>query len=399
MERARKLLIVTSRFPFSTQETYLKTELGELINYFQSVAVMPVRTPAPGSIQSVPPGVEVLAWPLLGFGLLRRAAQAFYARPKETLAAIAQIVWSRDPGRTKNLAVVLKALALAQWTMEHGFDHIHAYWISTPATVAMIAASVSGVTWSSTAHRWDIYERNAFDVKERSASFVRTISARGTADIGKRMPSLSDRIFELRLGTSVPAVRQASLSYRDEFRIVCPAALVPVKGHADLFAAILKLRSSGVPVRCTLAGSGPLRVELEAEVTALRLSDAVEFAGFVPQQTLHEWYRNGRFAAVVLASRSMGETMEGVPSALVEAMAFGVPAVATDSGSVGELIDEQCGRLVKAGRPDELADALMEVYLYPATARMRACRAYERVKQQHDVRTQMRTLAAMFSAK
>ena len=168
----------------------------------------------------------------------------------------------------------------------------------------------------------------------------------------------------------------------------------PGEGTRGSLCGVALLRSLGVPVRCTLCGDGPLRAELEASVAQLGLQDAVEFAGFVPHDTLHEWYRDGRFAAMVLASRDDGElAMEGIPSALVEAMAFGLPVVATDSGSIGELIDSQCGLLVKSGDTAELASALLNVLQDPVAAQTRARRAYDLVASEHDVRTQMEKLA------
>lgn len=86
--------------------------------------------------------------------------------------------------------------------------------------------------------------------------------------------------------------------------------------------------------------------------------------------------------------------MEGVPSTLIEAMAFGVPAVASDSGSIRELLDNRCGRIVRAGDAEQLAHALLGIYLDPESAQLRALRAYDRVAAQHDVRVQMRELAA-----
>jgi colanic acid/amylovoran biosynthesis glycosyltransferase len=391
----RRLVVVSARFPFGSQEAYLSAELGELVKHFERIAVMPVRTPAAPARHDLPDRVEVIGWPLFGAEVVRRAAQALRTAPSSSLRAVAQLVRSRDPGQVKNLAVAVKALALAQWIGEHGFDHVHAYWMSTPATVAMVAAAASGVPWSATAHRWDIYERNAFDVKQRTASFVRTISARGTTDLTRRMPRMRDRVLELRLGTSLPPAPCARSFAGSEFRIVCPAALVEVKGHDVLLASLARLREWGVPVRCILCGTGPLQRKLEATAGSLHLDGCVEFAGFVPQRILHDWYRAGRFAAVVLASRFAGErAMEGVPSTLIEAMAFGVPVVASDSGSIGELLDDRCGRIVRAGDAEQLARALLGIYLDPDSAQIRARRAYNRVAAQHDVRVQMRELAA-----
>ncbi|MGB6522418.1 MAG: glycosyltransferase family 4 protein [Candidatus Cybelea sp.] len=397
---AGRLILVTSRFPFGSQEAYLNVELAELARYFTDVVVVPVRPPASPARYSVPANVTVLDWPLINAEILRRAARAAAAAPVRAVRTLGKIVASRDPGRLKNLAVFVKGLALGQWAAENHAGHIHAYWMSTPSTVAMVAAASSGLPWSATAHRWDIYERNAFDVKERSVEYVRAISARGAQDLRARMPRLDGRIAHLRLGIRIPPYAAKRACESASFRIVCPAALVPVKGHSVLLGALSQLKDSGVPLHCTLFGAGPLAAELESEVAARGLEKHVEFGGFVPQSRLHDLYRAGSFDAIVLASRNAGEKMmEGIPSALLEAMAFGVPIVATNSGSVQEAIDARCGRLVPADDPSALAAALLDVYRDPETARSRAERAYELVAQRHDVRAQMRDLAAALHGK
>lgn len=397
--RRTRLAVVTSRFPFGSQESYLAVELAELARYFDEVIVVPVRPPESAQRYELPANARVLAWPLLSAELLRLAFRSLAARPRRSGSTVRALATSRDPGRLKNGAVLLKGAALGQWAAEHGVDHIHAYWMSTPATVAMIAGSTSGVAWSATAHRWDIYERNAFDVKERSVQFVRAISERGARALRARMPGLNGRVRHLPLGIAVPAYLERT-HVANEFSIACPAALVEVKGHSVLFRALASLLRSNVPVRCTLYGTGPLEQRLKQEAESLGLLEAVEFAGFVPQSRLHDAYRSNRFAAVVLASRADGDKMmEGVPSALLEAMAFGVPVVATDSGSIAEAIDPASGSLAAPGDPNALAAALLGVYRDPDGARARARRAHESVTKMHDVRTQMRDLAAAIRGK
>lgn len=397
--RVRRLVVVTSRFPFGVAEPYLNTELSELVKHFERIAVMPVRR-SRGAVQPLVAGIDVLDWPLLlGGELLRRATRAIASRSDSTARAVSDLLRSKDPGRVKNAAVILKGIALADWIVERGYDHVHAYWLSTPASLAYIASRISGVSWSATAHRWDIYERNAFDVKSRSATFVRTISARGAQDVWKRMPGLADRIMHVRLGAVVPQAPTDVVRSAAAFSIICPAALVPVKGHLDLLDAVAQLREQHVPVHCTLAGVGPLRHALEQHAARRGIAQYVEFAGFIAPDELHERYRRGTYHTVALASHSDGiAQMEGVPSALIEAMAAGVPVVATDSGSITELLDATSGWIVPPSSPQALARALFEVYANPETARIRARRAYEIVAQQHDVRTQMRVLAEMLSA-
>ncbi len=396
--RGRHLLVIASRYPFGYQESYLNTELDELRHYFDRVTIVPVRSPGGVRRHTVPEGVDVLEWPVLDIEIVARAVAAVCVAPLNCASSIVELIASRDPGKTKNLAILPKGLALGQWAREHAVTHLHAYWISTPATVAFIAASIAELPWSATAHRWDIYEKNAFDVKARGAKFVRTISDRGTRDLLARMPSLASRIVEIRLGANVPSMQRASsTSSRPPLRIVCPAALVPVKGHDDLLQAISLLKGRGVAVHCVFAGSGPLRPMLESRARELGLENSVQFAGHVPQHTLHRWYHDGSVDAVVLTSRADGEMMmEGLPSALIESMAHGVPTVASDSGSISELLDGSCGYLVAPGSPEAIAAALQQVYLDPHDARNRADRGYLRVKALHDVHTQMRKLASAF---
>ena len=300
---------------------------------------------------------------------------------------------SRDPGHAKNALVALKGLALAHWSLENQIGHIHAYWLSSPATVAMIAGEVASIPWSATAHRWDIYERNALDLKARSAAFVRTISARGTRDLRERSPALGERIVQMPLGAVVPQRSSRRTPVSRAFHIVCPAALVAVKGHETLLEAVWQLRERGVPLLCTIAGEGPLRGALEQRIADRALGSSVRLAGFIPQERLHAWYRHGRVNVVVLASHEDVRAMEGIPSALVEAMAYGVPVVATSSGSVGELVDDRCGRIVPPGDPAALADAIFDVYRHPFEAFSRAANAYARVAAAHDVRRQMDALS------
>jgi len=90
--------------------------------------------------------------------------------------------------------------------------------------------------------------------------------------------------------------------------------------------------------------------------------------------------------------------MEGVPAALIEAMARAVPVIATASGSVGELIDATTGRLVAPGKPAELAAAIMHLQRDFSSAKKRAARGFARVVSSHDVNRQMNVLAGLLAS-
>ena len=135
--------------------------------------------------------------------------------------------------------------------------------------------------------------------------------------------------------------------------VTVPARLSKEKGHAVLLEAIAKLDGTARDVRFLLAGDGPLRKELRQQVAAKGLTDHVTFLGFRTDMP-------AIFSAsdlVVLSSFT-----EGIPGALLEAMAAGKPIVATEVGGVGELFRHgQVGRLVKPGSPEELSQAIEEL--------------------------------------
>ncbi len=129
-------------------------------------------------------------------------------------------------------------------------------------------------------------------------------------------------------------------------RVVSVGRLIPDKGMDVVIDAV-----AGVQGSLTIAGTGPERTRLEARARHHGLD--VEFAGFLDREPLGALY--GAARCVVLAAR-FGE---GLPNALLEAMAWGLPVVATPVAGVrGLLVDGVNGLMVPPGDPLALRDAL-----------------------------------------
>lgn len=127
--------------------------------------------------------------------------------------------------------------------------------------------------------------------------------------------------------------------------------LVPAKAP-EVFLRALALGAARVPgLRGLVVGDGPLRSELEAEARRLGLEGRIVFAGV--RQDVPELLPG--LDAVLFSS-----VREGLSMAMLEAMAAGVPVIATDVGGTPELIAHGVtGLLVPPGRPESLADALV----------------------------------------
>jgi len=147
----------------------------------------------------------------------------------------------------------------------------------------------------------------------------------------------------------------------DGSTILCVGRLIERKGVADLLHAFSDLARKRPDARLSIAGTGPERERLEAIAKATIGADRVEFLGHLDRDELAAAYR--RAALFALPSRS-----EGMPNAVLEAMASGLPIVATPAAAAG--IVRENGIIVEANRPKAIADAL-DRYLSDAELRGR----------------------------
>lgn len=161
------------------------------------------------------------------------------------------------------------------------------------------------------------------------------------------------------------------------------------KGHVHLVRALERVAPRFPGLRLLLAGDGELRPEIERLVRDAGLADRVRFLG-----------SRRDVPALLAASDSfvLPSLWEGLPIALVEAMASGLPVVATAvSGTSQVMVDGTTGWLVEPGRPDVLADAISELLRDPERARRMAATGRERVNRWFSARRQAEHLASLFA--
>jgi glycosyltransferase involved in cell wall biosynthesis len=133
--------------------------------------------------------------------------------------------------------------------------------------------------------------------------------------------------------------------------------LSPIK-RVDLFLDAIRLVKDRVPdVKAMIVGDGPLRTDLERKAEDLGLGGNVSFAGH--RSDVQAWLRKARL--FVLTSDS-----EGLSLALMEAMSCGLPAVVSDVGDLGELVESGInGYLVNGRNPEPFAERIVELLLEP----------------------------------
>lgn len=376
LPRAARVGYLMSWYPAVT-ETFILHEMLELRRLGVDLEIFPLF----GAATDVRhPGAEELAQRVwyhrgLSIELLRAQLHWLARRPRAYLRAWARALAgnARSPGfLAKALVVVPRAAAVARRMEERGVRHVHAHWATHPALAAYVVRELTGIGYSFTAHAHDLYlDRAMLREKIAAARFVVTIS-RFNRDLLERLygPAAAQRIVVIPCGVDPRLFRHRAPRPPDGlFRIACVAGLRDYKGHRWLVDACALLRDRGVPFRCVLVGDGPERGAVERQVEALGLGARVELLGNQPQDRVRALL-DGSDAMVLPSVTTPDGMMDGIPVALMEAMATALPVVSTRVSGIPELVqDGRTGLLAPEQDAAALADALERLSREPELAR------------------------------
>jgi glycosyltransferase involved in cell wall biosynthesis len=145
----------------------------------------------------------------------------------------------------------------------------------------------------------------------------------------------------------------------DGATILCVARQYPRKHVSDLLRALPSVRRAVPQARAVIAGDGPEHARLRALAAELGLNDAVSFTGALPDQELELLYRQADIFC-------LPSVQEGFGIVFLEAMACGLPVVATLAAAIPEVVpDRRAGLLVPPGDIAALAHALIELLARP----------------------------------
>jgi glycosyltransferase involved in cell wall biosynthesis len=280
------------------------------------------------------------------------------------------------------------ALALAAHVATRGITHLHAHFASSSASVARLAAHFAGISYSFTAHAKDIFHESvdAADLraKLRDASAVVTVSDFNLRHFQTEFPDCSQRVHRIYNGIDL-----TRFSYQDPQPgaplILAVGRLVEKKGFDDLIDACAMLAREGTAFSCLIVGSGEEEDALRQRIARLGLQDKVRLEGPRPQREVIELMRRATLMAAPCIIGADGNR-DGLPTVLLEAMALGLPCVATDVTGIPEVVrDGETGLCIRQAAPENLAGA-MATLLADADQRLRLARnARQLIEAEFDV--------------
>jgi glycosyltransferase involved in cell wall biosynthesis len=292
--------------------------------------------------------------------------------------------------------VFAKAVAVARVAARERIDHLHAHFASHPATAAWVVHRLTGIPFSFTAHANDLFVAPVLlDRKLADARFAIAISEYNRRVLLERRPAA--RVELVHCGVDVERCAWHGLGERAPDRVVCVASLLEKKGHTDLIDALALLVERRPGVMLELVGDGPERDRIVRRARERGVDRQVSLLGARSSEQVRATLAEARAFALPSVRLPSGR-MEGIPVALMEAMAAGVPVVATRLSGIPELVqDAVTGLLVEPHDPEGLAAALERLLADDALAAELALNARRLVERSFSLKVEAGRLGDLFA--
>jgi glycosyltransferase involved in cell wall biosynthesis len=400
-----KVAYVMSRFP-KLSETFVLGEILAVEEQGVEVELFPLLRER---AEVIHPEAAALCrrarfQPFLSLPILRSQLHYLHRAPRRYFGALWALLrgtWGSANYFIGALGIFPKVVHDARLMEADGIAHVHCHFSNHPAAAGFVINRLTGIPYSFTAHGFDLHvDRHMLCEKVGGAAFVVAVS-----DYNRRLileecgERAGARVAVVHCGVDTDFFRPGKAADPERpFSILCVGTLHEVKGQGYLVEACRLLAESGANVACTLVGDGPDRAALVEQIAASGLEGRVTITGRRTRAEVAELL--GRAHVLVSPSVPTAEgKREGIPVVLMEAMASGVPVVASGISGIPELVEDgKTGLLVPPRDPLALAEALRLLHDDPALCERLARAGRETVEREFDVRTNAGELVRRFRA-
>lgn len=403
-----RIAYIMSRFPKLT-ETFILYEMIAMEETGETIEVYPlIRENEPVIQAEAHEYVERAHFtPFLSLKMIWSNIKLLFKKPGtyvKTLTTIIHSNWGSRRFLLGKLVYFPKSVYLAEMMTRDKIDHIHVHFASFPAAVAYMIHQFSNISYSFTAHGSDLHrDQHMLCEKIQDAKYVISISQYNKDMMidhcGKEN---AEKIKIVHCGVDLErfkqdeAVNQTNSS--DYLSIICIGSLHEVKGQRYLIEACHILHQSNIPFHCNFVGDGEDRKLLEEMVESYGIDDKVTFHGRLAQADVIRQLKQADVAALTSVPSQDGRR-EGIPVALMEAMAFSLPVVATRLSGIPELVDDGItGYLTEAGDSEAIATALTELSQNPDQQKIMGRAGRAKIEAEFELRQNAKDLSHILRA-
>jgi glycosyltransferase involved in cell wall biosynthesis len=403
-----KIAYFLATYPVRT-ERFIYAEIEALRRRGVQVSVFALRAGTrTGDLQEMPPAF--LRPRLLSGRALLGCLRTVLRHPLGCAAAAGRML-AAAADRPRDLATSLRnvptLLAFADRVRHEGIAHLHGHFAAIPAVLAAGVARITGLPFSFSAHARDIFVGGAVPRRLLACARFATVCtahgrdrllARAGADASPRLHLLYHGLPRDFACDPGHAPRPLPDPEGRAIELLSVGRLVPKKGFPDLLRACAVLASRAVSCRLTIVGDGAERDRLLRLAARSGLRDTVQILPGGDLAALRRRYAGADL--LVQASRvARSGDVDGIPNVLLEAMAVGLPVIATTAGGIPELIRSgENGVLVPPGSPEALADAIETLARDLPRREALARRAREILHDRFDADTSARRLLELFES-
>jgi colanic acid/amylovoran biosynthesis glycosyltransferase len=290
------------------------------------------------------------------------------------------------------LGVLPAALALGRKLRQGPPVQVHGLWAGVPTTMAYWISRHGGLPYSFSGHAWDITGRTAMLSRKVAACCSMVVCSQFAQEIVRRKcpPALHGKVHLVHhgldlsrwsfapasagaaaAGASAPVETPAGAAH--PARIISVGRLTPKKGYEILIEACGLLQQQGMSFSCEIIGpDAGVEAGLREQIRRLGLEERVLLSGERPESEVLHTMRGADCLACASVRTLTGDS-DGIPNAVLEAMAVGLPVVTTDAGGLLEVVHQgTTGLLVPQRDPVALARALQAVLTDRSAALARA---------------------------
>jgi glycosyltransferase involved in cell wall biosynthesis len=357
-----KIAYIMSRFPLLS-ETFILREMIEVERLGHTISLYPLICQNQPLVHP-----EAQAWiprakciPFISKDILKENFRVFIKNPWKYCSLLWKIFWGNISSfdfMTKGIYMFPKAVYTAKQLQAEDIDHIHAHYATHPALMAWIIHQLTGIKYSITIHSHDVYDCHAFlEPKLKGAALLVPISHYNVKYLANL---LGDWVYAkcrvVRCGIDISRYKIKKQTRGEVFEILQIGTMHWKKAQVSLIQATALLREHNFAFRLRIIGEGEERPKIEAEIKKYQLEGHVELLGAKTQAEVAE----------ILPTADcyiQSSVSEGIPVAIMEAMACKLPVVATEITGIPELVLQgKTGILIPAADIKGMADALFEIY-------------------------------------
>jgi len=323
-------------------------------------------------------------------------------RPHVLIGESGRMVWASRGSLYAligHLGYLPAAARVASLVERENLERVHGAWAHFPASVAYLAARLTGRRFSMAAHAGaDLYRTQAFLAHKALAADFTSACVRGNADMLRALAGPGARVEWIYHGVDRGRFDGAGRERATEPLLLAVGRLSPPKGFDDALRALGILRERGLTPRLAIVGDGPERARLEALARERGVEGQVEFLGSLTHDALVPLYRRAWMLLAPCRVLANGRR-DGIPNVVIEAMAMGVPCAGTRAAGLEEAIVHGVnGALCEPGDPAALADAIEPLLREPSRLDILGARARADVGERFDAERNFGRLLALFES-